>query len=107
VALTTEAGSSWTTTPIADGHGYSPPTGLKFLMTPGFLAGPVAVTKTGMLLVGDATFSDVGPTAGTHTTRESALWFSPDAAHWTMTDPRTLLGGPGKSVTISDGAAES
>jgi hypothetical protein len=106
LAMTTTAGSSWTTTSIDDGHGYSPPTGLKFLMTPGFLPGPTAVTKTGIVLVGDAAFSDIGPTTETHTTRESALWFSPDALQWTMTDPRSLLGGVGKSVTISDVSAD-
>jgi hypothetical protein len=102
LAVAMENGSTWTTQPIDDGRSFAPPTGLPYLMTPGFLATSTAVSKTGIVLAGDATYSDVSATTERHTTRESALWYSSDATHWTRFDPRTLLGGIGESVTISD-----
>jgi hypothetical protein len=106
LAVATRNGSTWTTQPIDDGRGFAPPTGLPFLMTPGFLAGPTAASTTGIVLAADATYSDVSATTENHTTRESALWYSSDAVHWTRFDPRTLLGGNGESVTISDVAVD-
>jgi uncharacterized protein YjbI with pentapeptide repeats len=102
LAITSGSGTAWTTTTIDDGHDYAPPTGLPYLMVPGIEPGPTVTTPTGIVVAGNLSFSDVSATTGTHTTRESALWFSPDAVHWTMFDPRGVLGGSGMSVTLSD-----
>jgi hypothetical protein len=106
LSLTSASGSTWTTTTIADGHDYTPPIGLPYLMIPGIEPGAYAATKTGLVVVGNSTFSDVSATTENHTTRESALWFSPDAAHWTMFDPRTVLGGNGMSVILTGVSAD-
>jgi uncharacterized protein YjbI with pentapeptide repeats len=107
LAMSTPSGSSWTTTPIDDGHSYAPPTGLPYLMKPGFNAATVVASKAGVVLAGTAMYSDVSAISAVRPTRESALWFSPDASHWTMFDPRSLLGGRGQSATISGVTAVS